>query len=163
MVCDYFLVSILSEVFVGAMAAYGHFVTRPDPLYIRIYGVNCTGSEESLFDCPLHLTPYDVSYAHCAQNEAGVICRGIVQLVYNVVFRSNLTFLMTIFLKIGLQTPFSNCSNGELRLRGGSTPNQGRVEICINNAWGSVCHYGWGIADGNVACKQLGYQRFGRS
>ena len=69
---------------------------------------------------------------------------------------------MTIF-KIDLQTPFSNCSNGELRLRGGSTPNQGRVEVCINNVWGSVCHYGWGIADGNVVCKQLGYQRFGRS
>ena len=78
MVCDYFLVSILSEVFVGAMAAYGHFVTRPDPLYIRVYGVNCTGNEESLFDCPLHLTPLDVSYGHCAQNEAGVICQGII-------------------------------------------------------------------------------------
>ena len=81
----------------GAIAAYGHFVTGPYPFYLRVFGVNCTGSEENLFDCPLHLTPLDVSYAHCAQNEAGVICRGNVQLVYNAVFRSNLTFLMTIF------------------------------------------------------------------
>ena len=100
MVCDYFLVSILLEVFVGAMAAYGRFLTKNYPFYLRVYGVNCTGSEESLFDCPLHLTPYDVSYAHCAQNEAGVICRGNVhQLVYNAIFRSKLTFFDDNILK----------------------------------------------------------------
>ena len=67
----------------GAIAAYGHFVTGPYPFYLRVFGVNCTGSEENLFDCPLHLTPLDVSYAHCAQNEAGVICQGIVHVMVN--------------------------------------------------------------------------------
>ena len=31
------------------------------------------------------------------------------------------------------------CSNGDVRLVGGSIPNEGRVEICIENQWGSVC------------------------
>ena len=67
-----------------------------------------------------------------------------------------------MFCLLGSQTPFSNCTNGEVRLGGGSTANQGRVEICINNVWGSVCDNGWGEMDGNVVCRQLGYQRVGK-
>ena len=67
-----------------------------------------------------------------------------------------------MFCLLGSQTPISNCTNGEVRLRGGSTANQGRVEICINNVWGSVCDNGWGEMDGNVVCRQLGYQRVGK-
>ena len=63
------------------MAAYGRFVTVSYPFLMRAYGVNCTGSEENLFSCPLHLTPYEVSYPHCAQNEAGVICQGNYDLI----------------------------------------------------------------------------------
>jgi len=33
---------------------------------------------------------------------------------------------------------------------------KGRVEICINNAWGTVCHTAFGIPDAQVACYELG-------
>ena len=56
----------------------------------------------------------------------------------------------------------SNCTNGDVRLRNGATLNQGRVEICVKNAWGTVCDDGWGKQDGNVVCKQLGYQQVGK-
>jgi hypothetical protein len=54
------------------------------------------------------------------------------------------------------------CSDGDVRLVGGVTSNQGRVEVCINNAWGTVCHNSWGYREGNVVCGQLGYLRQGQ-
>ena len=51
----------------------------------------------------------------------------------------------------------SNCSHGDLRLAGGIKPNEGRVEVCINSVWGSVCDRGWNKEDANTACGQLGY------
>ena len=47
------------------------------------------------------------------------------------------------------------CTQGAIRLQGGTT-TQGRVEICNNNVWGTVCDDLWGAADARVACRQLG-------
>ncbi len=49
----------------------------------------------------------------------------------------------------------TTCVEGDIKLQGGSTII-GRVEICHNNAWGTVCNDFWGSADARVACLQLG-------
>ena len=69
---------------IGALAAYGSLISDSYPT--RVYGVNCTGSEEELFKCPIHLTPQDVSYEQCAQNDAGVVCQGGTTELYYVYF-----------------------------------------------------------------------------
>ena len=64
----------------------------------------------------------------------------------------------------------SNCNDGDVRLVGGAVSSEGRVEICINRAWGTVC-YGnryysynyWGINEAKVVCRQLGHQEQGKS
>ena len=38
----------------------------------------------------------------------------------------------------------------------GTSPLEGRVEICINNAWGSVCTDGISEDDVEVICRQIG-------
>ena len=52
-----------------------------------------------------------------------------------------------------------------MRLRGTSSQrnNYGRVEICVNGVWGTVCDDYWGSTDTNVLCKELGFSRFGNN
>ena len=52
-----------------------------------------------------------------------------------------------------------SCNNGDLRLVGGQTTMEGRVEICWNETWGTVCDGFWSSNDARVACKQLGFSK----
>ena len=73
-------------------------------------------------------------------------------------------FLFFFFTAVG--ATYNNCSDGELRLMGGLTDYQGRVEICINNLWGTICYSSsrynyWDINDARVVCRNLGHQELG--
>ena len=55
----------------------------------------------------------------------------------------------------------TGCSHGSIRLSNSSTSMNGRVEVCLNGDWGTVCHDHWSTVDANVACRQLGYSGSG--
>ncbi|XP_065830758.1 scavenger receptor cysteine-rich domain superfamily protein-like [Oscarella lobularis] len=44
-----------------------------------------------------------------------------------------------------------------LRLVGGSVPEEGRIEILHKGQWGTICDDNWEIEDATVACLELGY------
>ena len=77
--------------------------------------------------------------------------------------------LLYKYFSTGISTPNRNCSDGELRLVGGSDnvvqgTREGRVEICINNAWGTICRTLFGNPDAQVACHELGgFHREGKA
>ena len=53
------------------------------------------------------------------------------------------------------------CTHGDIRLADGDVPSEGRVEVCLNGVWGTVCDDSWGTVDAQVACNQLGYSMSG--
>ena len=59
--------------------------------------------------------------------------------------------------------PFSTtaCTDGDIRLMNGTEPSmrEGRVEICYNNAYGSICDDFWDVIDAGVVCRQLGFNK----
>ena len=53
--------------------------------------------------------------------------------------------------------PARECNETEIRLVDGQTPADGRVEVCIDGHWGSVCDDRWDSRDAQVVCQQMGF------
>ena len=73
-----------------------------------------------------------------------------------IVWKYHVLIEQPFFVTTALQ-----CQSGKLRLVSQGARNEGRVEICFNEMWGTICGDSWGQQDATVACRQLGYSEHG--
>ena len=81
-----------------------------------------------------------------------IVCQGIV---YN--FAHSCTFISLTNNYLDQQTPVGNCVTGDVRLQDGPNVREGRLEVCINNAWGTVCNVQFGVREAAVVCTQMNF------
>lgn len=87
----------------------------------------------------------------------------MMMLVLNVLVSITLTLkLYTYFVQVNIDVLFySSLSSGDVRLAGSSDPLRGRVEVCVNETWGTICEDFWDMNDTSVVCRQLGFSATG--
>ncbi|KAL3852283.1 hypothetical protein ACJMK2_015946 [Sinanodonta woodiana] len=100
---------------------------------ILLDDLQCQGTESSLAECG-HFKPGDNNCGH--EEDVGVICE-------------------TLLTSTDRTTqPISAI---QIRLAGGPSPSEGRVEVFKDGKWGTVCDNGWDIKDAKVICRMLNY------
>ncbi len=123
----------------------------------------CNGSERYLADCQ---SKSPVGCEHTS--DAGVKCGGIFLPIHIVQEIISLLFL-------------ASCVDGDLQLLVGDGNEYflgetsydlhyydnnglvtGRVEICLNGRYGTICDDSWDNQDASVVCRQLGFSPHGQ-
>ena len=135
-----------------------------DNVMVWLEGVDCEGGESDIGEC-VSVGGWGVVSSECENHtlDAGVICAGTHTLIHshthNVQLQMSCDCHVTIHTCIHTYMCFFTDSPNALsvRLVGGATVRDGRVEVLFGDEWGGVCDDGWGLEESTVVCRQLGF------
>ena len=86
----------------------------------------------------------------------------LITLPYDATVRWNYYFTIIIIISnLSVILAPVNCDEGAIRLADGDIQQQGRVEICIDGIWSTICATNWDNSNAFVVCKQLGFAASG--
>ena len=54
------------------------------------------------------------------------------------------------------------CRLGDIRLVNGNSSLEGRIEMCYNDAWSTICHTSWESSGAQQVCRQLNLPSTGK-
>ena len=154
---------------IGAVATH-HAAFGAGSGAILLDDVACSGGEQRLWNC--RHRGLEVSNCHHYQ-DAGVVClTGMHEITNKSSMHANANEVCHCAIVDGIQQSINHlsvffgtisctcigagCTEGGLRLVGGTNSSEGRVEICLQGNWGTVCDRMWDAAEAMVTCRQLG-------
>ena len=110
-------------------------------------GFSCLGNETELVDCSIYSPECPFL------QQASLLCQG---LYFSLTLGSQ---VHAFFHDLDPEsTQFDSCVYGDLRLANSSSGEGvaiGRLELCLNQAWGTVCREHFGYEEARVACRQI--------
>ena len=92
----------------------------------------------------------------------GIAIHTYFSIMFLLLYTSNSSCTFNIYItrfhlfSVDVDTTFSNCTTGDMRLVGSDDGHEGRLEVCVNSAWGTVCSDNFDSSDAAVACEALG-------
>ena len=145
----------------GRAYTNAYFGTGRGPIFLD--EVRCTSSSSQLLEChsrPI-LSHNCLHSADAGVGCEGIFCNGLILTTIDQVLEIN-SRMERWLLYCPVLICIAPCTTGQLRLAGSNITYEGRVEICMNNMWGTVCDDSWGNADATVVCRKLGYSAQGK-